>query len=282
METWIDILTAPDTAFLRRALWAGLLAAPAFGVTGSYVVARRLSGMAGSIAHCILGGIGLALFLQAREIAPWFTPAVGSLVSALAAALILGVVSLRSREREDTVIGALWALGMSAGLLFIAHTPGYIDPMRYLFGDILMVSPNQLRGIAALDGIILLPAVLLYPRFLAVCFDEEFARVRGLKVEGYYLLLLALAALTIVQLVQVVGIVMVIALLTVPAATAGFFVTRLWQMMLGATLYCGAAVVAGLLLAYRLNWPAGPAIILTAGTVYLALLAVRSLTGNQK
>ena len=57
--------------------------------------------------------------------------------------LVIGLVSLYARQREDTVIGALWAVGMAVGMLFFAKTPGYTDPMSYLFGDILLISPRR-------------------------------------------------------------------------------------------------------------------------------------------
>jgi zinc transport system permease protein len=231
MAEFLRALGNPDIAFLRYAFLAGLLASVAFGIIGTYVVARRISYLAGAIAHSVLGGIGLALYLQKEVGWEWCHPLYGAIVAALAAALIIGVVTLRARQREDTVIGALWAIGMAVGLLFIARTRGYVDPMSYLFGDILLITRRDVWMIALLDGVVVALGVFFYNKMLAVCFDEEFARLRGIKVEVYYLLLLCLTALTVVLLVSIVGIVMVIALLTLPAAVGGQFSRRLWQMM---------------------------------------------------
>jgi zinc transport system permease protein len=179
-------------------------------------------------------------------------------------------VSLRARQHEDTVIGALWAVGMAAGVLFISKTPGYSqDLMSYLFGSILMVSPSDLWLIAALDLVVVLVGVLFYNQFLAVCFDEEFARVRGTRVEFYYLLLLALTALTVVLLVTVVGVILVIALLTLPVAVAGHFARRLWTMMILASLITIVLTVVGQAIAYSPNLPPGATIVVLAGAVYL-------------
>ena len=257
-------LADPDFVFLRYALAAGLLAAPAFGVIGTYVVVRRMSYLAGAIAHCVLGGIGAALYCQARFQLSWLTPMTGAIIAALGSALLIGWLSLRGRERLDSLIGAIWVLGMAAGLLFLAKTPGYVDPMSYLFGDILMIGRADLLTILALDLLILLLGLAGYQRMLALCFDPEFARLRGLPVDGLSLLLFCLTALTIVLMVRVVGIVLVIALFTLPAAAASQFGRSLWQTMAGATLITMLAVtpfyvLTGTMLAPEL-WadPLGP------------------------
>jgi zinc transport system permease protein len=272
MTEFFAALGNPDILFLRYAFGAGLLASVAFGIIGTYVVVRRISYIAGAIAHCVLGGIGAGLYLQAEAGWSWCTPLVGATLSALAAAIVIGLVSFRARQREDTVIGALWAVGMATGLVFLARTPGYVDPMSYLFGNILLISKGDLWMIGALDVLIVGLAVLFYNPFLLVCFDEEFARVRGLHVEFYYLLLLCLIALTVVLLVTVVGIVMVIALLTLPSAVAGHFTRRLWQMMAVSALLCMAFTGLGLAVSFGQDLPSGPTIILLAGGAFLLVV----------
>ena len=259
-------------AFLQHAFLTGLLASVACGVVGSYVVARRITYIAGAIAHCVLGGIGAARWLNVVGDWTWLQPLHGAIAAALLAALVIGVVSLRARQREDTVIGAIWAIGMAAGILFIARTPGYQeDLLGYLFGNILMVSRGDLWLVAGLDALVLGLGLLFYHQFLAVCFDSEFARLRGVRVELFYLLLLLLTALTVVLLVTVVGIVLVIALLTLPAAVANHFSKTLWQMMAIGALCCALFTTGGLALSYAANLPAGAVIILLAAAAWLLL-----------
>jgi zinc transport system permease protein len=111
--------------------------------------------------------------------------------------------------------------------------------------------------------------MLFYRQLLAVTFDEEFARLRGVPVAFFYLLLLCLVAVTVVLLIQVVGLILVIALLTLPAAIAGHYVHSLGGMMLIATLLGGVFTSAGLALSYGPDLPAGPTMILLAGSVYV-------------
>lgn len=262
-------------SFMLNALLTGLLASVACGVVGTYVVSRRITYMAGGIAHSVLGGMGLARYLSIVRGWQWLEPLHGAVVAALAAAVTIGWVSLRAREREDTLIGAIWAIGMAIGIVFIAKTPGYNeDLMSYLFGNILMVSRHDLVMIGILDAVVLLAALLFHNQLLAVCFDEEFARLRGVKVEFFYLLLLSLTALTVVIMVEVVGIVMVIALLTLPAAVAGHFTRTLAQTMVLSAFLCVLFTTLGLGISYRPDLPAGAAIILVAGALYLLVTVV--------
>ncbi|MBP6583104.1 MAG: metal ABC transporter permease [Chromatiaceae bacterium] len=261
MREFLEALASQG--FLQSALAAGLLASIGCGLMGPYVVVKRIAFIAGGIAHSVLSGMGAALYFG-------FSPLAGALSAAVLAALLIGWVRLRWRAEEDTLIGALWAIGMAVGLLFIAKTPGYqTDLMSYLFGNILLVPTESLWFMAALDGLLLLLVLAYHRQFLAVAFDEEFARLRGIPVTFFYLLLLVMVAVTVVLLIQVVGLILVLALLTLPAAIAGHYVHSLGLMMLIATLIGGALNLAGLALSYGPDLPVGPTIILVAGGLYV-------------
>ncbi|RKT45862.1 metal ABC transporter permease [Thiocapsa rosea] len=250
-------------AFLQTALLAGLLASLGCGVIGTFVVVKRIAFMAGGIAHSVLGGMGAALYFG-------FDPLLGALAAAVLSAVLIGLVRLAWNAQEDTLIGALWAIGMAIGILFIAKTPGYTtDLMSFLFGNILLVPRRELWFMAGLDLVLVLTVMLFYRQLLAVTFDEEFARLRGVPVAFFYLLLLCLVAVTVVLLIQVVGLILVIALLTLPAAIAGHYVHSLGGMMLIATLLGGFFTSTGLALSYGPDLPAGPTMILLAGSVYV-------------
>ncbi len=272
MTEFVTALFDPNMPFFRYALLTGIFASLPFGVIGTFVVVRRISYIAGAISHCVLGGIGLGLYLEQAKGVTWFGPMQGAVLASLLAAVILALVSRHVRQREDSVIGALWAVGMATGLLFIAKTPGYVDPMSYLFGNILLVSRSDFFFVLALDVVVLGLVGVFFNKFLAVSFDEEFASLRGVHTGWTYLLLLCLTSLTIVLLVRVVGIVMVIALLTLPAAVAGNFSRNILQMMFLAVLFCAVFVVSGLGVSFALDLPSGPIIIIIAAAFYLVTL----------
>ena len=271
MSTFLkDLLELP---FLQNAILAGILCSIGSGIVGTYVVLRRITYIASAISHCVLGGLGAAKYFSVVYNLPWLKPVYGAIISALISALVIGWVSLKAKEREDSIISALWAVGMSVGVLFIYKTPGYNeDLMNYLFGNILMVSSEELYLIAGLDIITVVITAAFYKQTVAVCFDEEYARTRGVNVEFYYLLMLCMTALTVVLTVNVVGIIMVIALLTLPVAISSRFFDRVWKIMIGATCLGIFFTTTGLIISYEPNLPSGAVTIVIAGIVYLVSL----------
>lgn len=260
--------------FLQYAVLSGILASIGCGIMGTYVVVKRISFLAGGIAHSVLAGMGIAYFFGKD-------PIFGAIVSSIIAALIIGWIKIKWREGEDTIIAAVWSVGMAIGILFIAKTPGYsIDLMSYLFGNILMVTSDELLLMLILDIILLLFVGIFYKQFLTVCFDEEFARLRGINVEFFYIFLLCLVALTVVLLIQVVGLILVIALLTLPAAIAAHYQSSIKGIMIMAIILGMFFNSLGLFLSYDPDLPAGATIILIAGVCYILSFIFQRIKKN--
>jgi len=272
MIDFFKALFDPDLLFLRNAVIVGILASISFGVIGTYVVTKKISYLAGAISHSAFGGIGGAIYMNKVMGLSFIDPIHGSIVSALGSAIIIGLVSLHAREREDTVIGAIWAVGMATGLLFIDLTPGYFEISSFLFGDILLISSDDISMVICLDIVIVMISVLFFNKLLAVCFDDEYATLRGVNAAGYYILLLCLTALTVVLLVRIVGIVMVIALLTLPPAVAGKFTTGMGKMMVLSIFFCMLFNLTGLGVSFSKGLSSGPTIIIIAALTYLFVI----------
>lgn len=267
---WNDLF---HYTFLQHAVLAGVLSAVACGIMGSYVVVRRTTYVAGAIAHCVLGGMGAARYMQTVHDVQWLTPMTGALIAAITAALIIAWVTLNGKQREDTVLSAVWAIGMALGISFIAATPGYYeDLMSYLFGNILMVGKDSLIHMGVLDVLVVGITLLFYDKFLIISFHPELAKLRGMHSTFYHTLLLVLIALTVVFLTQVVGLIMVIALLTLPAAAASQLTKRLWRVMALAIVFTLVYTVGGVAISYEPEWPAGATVIELAGLGYLLVL----------
>jgi zinc transport system permease protein len=158
---------------------------------------------------------------------------------------------------------------MSIGLLFISKTPGYVDPMAYLFGDILLVRGEDIWLALGVGGVVLGLLAVWHRQIVAVCFDPEFASIRGVASGGIYFLLLLLTALTVVLLVSLVGIVLVIALLSLSPAIASLRARSLLGMLLGAIGLNCLFIAVGLGVSYSIDLPTGPTIILCAAGAYL-------------
>lgn len=262
--------------FLQFTLWAGLFASVAGGIVGSYVVVKRIVFISGSISHAVLSGMGLFLFLERRYGIPWLSPMYGALLAAVGAAFLMSWARRKFREREDSLIAAVWAVGMATGVIFIAQTPGYnLELNSFLLGNIVWTSPTDLLILGLLDIAIVVIALLYHSRFLALCFDEDQARLQGVPVDGLYSLLLVLVAVTVVLLIQVVGIILVMTMLTIPAAVASVTTQRLSTMMITAVVLGIFFSFVGTAASFSLNWPVGATIALTAGAAYILTLSIR-------
>lgn len=261
--------TLASQNFMQNALLGGILASIGCGLTGTFVVVNRIGYLAGGIAHSVLGGMGVAYYLD-------YDPFMGALIAALISALLIGFIKLKWKHQEDTTIGAVWAIGMAIGVIFISKTPGYnANLMSILFGNILIISDQQLMLMLMLDLVSIAFVGVFYKQLVATSFDIEFSSVRGIRVKLFYLLLLCLIAITVVLLIQIVGLILVIALLTLPAAIARQYVQSISMMMLVAVLLGALFTSTGLYLSYEPDLPAGSTIILVAGFFYLLSSIIR-------
>ena len=253
-----EVIEALSYNFVQHAVLAGILVSFAAGVIGSLIVVNRMVFLAGGIAHTSYGGIGLAVYFGL----PIF---LGASLFAVGAALIIALLTLKSRHRIDTFIGLIWAVGMAIGVIFVDLTPGYnVDLMSYLFGSILAVNVEDLYFMGSLLAIILFVVTFGYRNILAVSYDSEYAALRGVNVKLYYTLILILSALTVVVAIKVVGLILVIAMLTIPVYIAEKLSNSLFFMMLLSGAIATLFTLLGLCFSYTYNLTSGASIILVS------------------
>lgn len=263
--------------FMQNALMAGILVSIICGVIGTFVVVNRIVFLAGGIAHASYGGIGIAFFCG-------FPYMLGTLGFSLVSAAVMAAVTLKSRQRADTIIGVLWAFGMALGVLLLDLTPGYnVDLMSYLFGSILAVSRSDLGLMALLGAAILLIVWYFYHDLLAMSYDHEFAQIRKVPVKPLYFTLIALIAVTVVMTIRVVGLILVIALLTIPPCIAEKHVRSLGAMMTLSAFLSMLFTLSGLGLSCALNLTSGATIIMVAVVGFLVSISLERLRiGHRK
>jgi len=261
------MIDALHFTFIQHALIAGVLVSLAAGIIGSLIVVNRMVFLAGGIAHASYGGIGMAVFFGL----PIFF---GASIFALLAALLVANLTLHKRHRIDTFIGLIWAVGMAIGVIFVDLTPGYnVDLMSYLFGSILAVTTQDLYFMGTLLLFIIGITTFWYRDILAVSYDSEYARLRGIHVRFFYTLIMILSALTVVIAIKVVGLILVIAMLTIPVYIAEKLSSTLWHMMILSGIISTLFTLAGLWLSYSYNLTSGASIILvSAASLGLFLL----------
>ena len=252
--------------FLQNALLAGVLVSIASGIIGSLILVNRMVFLAGGIAHASYGGIGIAIFFSL----PIFF---GATLFSIFIAILIAFITIHNKDKIDTVIGVIWAVGMAIGIVFIDKTTGYkADLMSYLFGSILAVSKSDIYYMYGVLSIILFVVIFWYRKILAVSFDMEYAKLLGINVKFFYTLILVLSSLTIVIAIKVVGLILVIALLTIPTFIAERVSSSLSQMMIISSLLSTFFTLIGLYISYKYDITSGASIILTGATCLILFL----------
>jgi zinc transport system permease protein len=265
------MLEALQFEFMRNALLAGVLASIMCGVIGTFVVVNRIVFISGGIAHAAYGGIGLAFFFG-------FSYLLGILGFSLLISVVMAAVSLKTKQRADTIIGVLWAVGMAMGVILLDLKPGYnVDLMSYLFGSILTVPASDLWLMLVLNGLVVLTVTYFYHDLVSLSYDEDFAQVRGVPVRILYFLLMAMIALSVVMIIQVVGLIMVIALLTIPPYIAEKYSGSLLEMIIYSILLNIFFTTVGLWLSYSFNLTSGASIIMVAATCFFISIVFEHL-----
>jgi len=261
--------------FMLSAWIAGLIAASIGGAVGSLIVVRRIAFMSGGIAHAVLGGIGLALWIDRSYW--WCPPIVGALIVAIIAAMLIARAP-RLWATEDSLIAAIWACGMALGIILISKTPGYTAELSsILTGNILWVTELHILLLSLLACITALFLFFRFQHIKLVIFDTDEALLQGIRVQRVYTQLLLLVAISVVALLHIVGIILVMCMLTLPQLAARLFTERLCSMMIGSMLLSMASVSIGLLLAYHCDWPAGASIALVATGIYFISVGIKKL-----
>lgn len=249
--------------FFRNAVFAAILSSIACGITGAYIVVRRLVFISGGITHSSFGGIGLAYYLN-------LNPVIGAAAFSLLSAFGIDFLSKRTNLREDSAIGMIWTVGMAIGIIFIAMTPGYApNLMTYLFGSILTVGLFDLYALLALTGMVILVFSLMFRTILYISFDEEYAKTRQMPVRTINILMLSLVSLSIVLNIRVIGVILLISFLTIPQVTANIFTNSFRKLIFFSVIFAFTGSIVGLIVSYTLNIPSGPAIISVFVLIFL-------------
>ena len=255
------LLSALQYEFMQNALMGSVLVALMCAITGTFIVIKRLVFLSGGISHGAFAGLGAAYYFG-------INPMLGAMVFAVLSAIAISRVILKQSQPADATIGIFWATGMATGALFVFITPGYApDLMPYLFGDILTISRQQLIWMAIFSGLSLLLTFLLFRQLLAVSFDDEFARLRGLPVVTLMIILLVMNSIAIVMMIQAVGIILVMALLTIPPLIGLALAADVRRVMYYAFASALLITVGGLMLSFLLDLPSGPAIVLLGASL---------------
>jgi zinc transport system permease protein len=261
--------------FLQNAMLASIFASIVCGIIGVLIVEKKLVMMSGGIAHTSYGGVGLGYLLG-------FEPIIGAFGMSICAALGIAYIKRKSGTQSDLIIGLFWSFGMALGILFIALMPGYPpDISSYLFGSILSVTKSNLYLISGFSILIVFIVSALFEYFKTYIFDEEFAKILGVKTTFLEYLLFVLIAIAVVVIIRVVGIILVLALITAPTAISCLISKSLKSRMILAIIIGNILCLSGLIISYVFNIPSGATIVVLSTFSYF-LVYILSLIKRKK
>ena len=273
----MDWLIEPfEFAFQQRALLGGSLASVALALVGTWVVIRGMSFLGDALVHGVIPGIALAILFD-------FNVLVGASVAAVVMILGINLVHRQTQFSEDTGIGLLFVGMLALGVIVISRTPSYSGSLTsILFGDALGVTTSDIVVLGVLLVAATLASALLYRPFLVLAFNEQKAKLLGLRPALAHWVLLGLITAVIVGSFQTVGTLLVFGLLVGPPATAALLVRRVPVMMAVAALLGVLSVAVGLVISFHLGTAGSATMAIVPIVLFFIVLTARSVTRSRR
>lgn len=265
-----------ELAFQQRALIGGSLAAIALALIGTWVVLRGMSFLGDALVHGVIPGIALAVLLD-------FSVLVGAAGAAIVMLLGVNLVHRQTTFSEDTGIGLLFVGMLALGVILISRTASYTGSLTsILFGDALGVSLQDITILLILAVVVAVMSVAFYRPFLALSFNEQKAKVLGMRPNVAHVVMLALITLGIVGSFQTVGTLLVFGLLIGPPATAALLVRRVPAMMVTATAIGVLSVAVGLVISYHADTAGSATMAVVPIVLFFIVLTGKSMRGRRR
>jgi zinc/manganese transport system permease protein len=268
MESLHEFLVAPfaDFAFMQRALAGSLMLSLSSCPVGVFLMLRRMSLTGDAMAHAILPGAAAGFLLYGLEIIPM---TIGGLIAGVVVALGSGAVSRFTVQKEDASMAAFYLISLALGVLIVSLKGSSVDLMHVLFGTVLALNDDALTLIGFITAATLITLAIFWRALVAECMDPLFLRSVSRLGTPVHFIFLGLVVLNLVGGFQALGTLLSVGLMMLPAAAARFWTIRVEPMCALAIVIGMVSCVAGLLLSYHAALPSGPAIILSAGVIYI-------------
>ncbi|MBA8881130.1 zinc/manganese transport system permease protein [Phyllobacterium myrsinacearum] len=275
MTRMYDFLIAPfvDYSFMQRALLGSLALSLSSCPVGVFLMLRRMSLTGDAMSHAILPGAAAGFLLYGLQIVPM---TVGGLIAGVIVALGAGAVSRFTIQKEDASMAAFYLISLALGVMIVSLRGSNVDLMHVLFGTVLALNNDALSLIGLISAVSVVTLGIFWRGLVAECLDPLFLRSVSRIGTPVHFIFLALVVLNLVGGFQALGTLLSVGLMMLPAAGARFWTTRVGPMCGVAILIGMASCVSGLLISYHFALPSGPAIILSAGAIYIASILVGS------
>ena len=242
--------------FIERAYLAGSFIAVLCAMLGMFLVLRKLSLIGDGLSHVSFGAIALGLFFG-------FYPFYVAVPVVILASLLILKLTQKAKIYGDAAIGIVSSVGIAGGVILASLSRGFnVDLFSYLFGNILAISYQEVYLSVGLSLLVLGIIVFLFHDLFSATFDEEYARVSGIKTEQINVIVIVLTAIAVVLAIKVVGVMLVSALLILPAVTALQLAKGFKTAMIIAIIVSVASVLLGITASFFLDLSAGATIVM--------------------
>jgi zinc/manganese transport system permease protein len=269
----LELLYSPfaEFEFMQRALVGVIAIALGGGPVGVFLMLRRMSLTGDAMAHAILPGAAVGYLLAGLSL-PAMT--VGGLVAGVVVAMAAGLVSRFTSLKEDASLAAFYLLSLALGVTIVSLRGSNVDLLHVLFGTVLALDDSTLLLLASISTATVLALAVLYRPLVLECVDPIFLRSVSRAGTPTHLIFLGLVVMNLVGGFHALGTLLAVGMMMLPAVAARFWTSDITIMMVVSISIGIASGVAGLLLSFHAELPAGPAIILSAGVVYVASLLI--------
>ena len=264
------ILEALSYGFMQKALIAGIAVGLICSFMGTFLVLRRYSLFGDGIAHVAFGGISVGLFLG---VFPLWTAFIVSILGGL------GLQKLRQSTKisGDSAVAVVLVTGLAIGVILVSSSGGFsVDLFSFLFGSILLISQEDTIMILALSAGIIATLTILQKQFLHLTFNEEQAKLSGMRTTLLNYAFVVLASITVVTSMRLVGILLISALIVIPNITAMMFGKGFKKTVFISMSISVISVISGILVSYLLNVAPSGTIVMIAVGILIGTLVLKS------
>jgi len=264
------ILEALSYGFMQKALIAGIAVGLICSFMGTFLVLRRYSLFGDGIAHVAFGGISVGLFLG---VFPLWTAFIVSIFGGL------GLQKLRQSTKisGDSAVAVVLVTGLAIGVILVSSSGGFsVDLFSFLFGSILLISQEDTIMILAISAGIIATLTILQKQFLHLTFNEEQAKLSGMRTTLLNYAFVVLASITVVTSMRLVGILLISALIVIPNITAMMFGKGFKKTVFISMSISVISVISGILVSYFLNVAPSGTIVMIAVGILIGTLVLKS------
>ncbi|KUK83061.1 MULTISPECIES: metal ABC transporter permease [Petrotoga] len=262
----IDILSYP---FMRYALIGAILSGFGSALLSNFIVLKKMEFIGNGAAHVAFGAIAFALFFGLNM-------NLLSIIVAIIFAIAINQLGKKEGVQENSVIGMLLSLSMAIGVILLSFKKGYVPEIdSFLFGDVLMITQQDLILLGIFDLFILSMVIFLNKELKYYSFNQRLSKIFGVPTNIINLVFLMITSVTIVVSVKIIGIILITSLLITPGVIAKLYAKSINQMLIISVIVGVFSSVLGIFLSYYLNVPSGPMIVLTLFLIFLIAYLLR-------